>query len=124
MTGAVVETSEDGSHRTLDRDEMTALFNQYNDLLNNDAHRIVFKYEPGDMVMIDNLAVAHRANPSAHNPASGLRILHRTTVKGMINHDPLPETGLPHELDMDGRNPFDKGVWQGGGLGFRWDPSI
>jgi len=125
MTGAVIETDEAGTHRTLNKEEMTALFNAYNTLLQE--HCISFKYQSGDLVIIDNLAVAHRASPSAHRRSSGLRILHRTTIKGMINHDPLPETGLEHEIDMNanrGRNPFDNGVWQGGGLGFRWDPNI
>jgi len=124
MTGAVIET-RGSQHRTLDHAEMTQLFNTYNDLLNDDAHRIVYAYQPGDMVMIDNLAVAHRANPSAHAASSGLRILHRTTVKSTYNHDPLPETGLPHMMDMNtNKNPFGEGIWQGGGLGFRWDASI
>jgi hypothetical protein len=39
---------------------------------------------PGDLVIVDNFAVGHRAAPEAHMPATqqGLRILHRTTVKG------------------------------------------
>ena len=38
---------------------------------------MVYEYEEGDCIFIDNLAVAHRATPEAHLPASevGLRIL-------------------------------------------------
>lgn len=89
-----------------------------------DAYTAVYEYEPGDCIFIDNLAVAHRATPEAHLPARevGLRVLHRTTVKAPRNFD--PPFGLPPVVDMNWRNPFGKGVWQGGGLGFRWDETI
>ena len=29
--------------------------------------------------------------------------------------------GLPQALDIGGPNPFGQGVWQAGGIGFRWD---
>ncbi|EOD09259.1 hypothetical protein EMIHUDRAFT_216634 [Emiliania huxleyi CCMP1516] len=81
----------------------------------------------GDCIFIDNLAVAHRATPEAHRPASevGLRILHRTTIKAPSNFD--PPFGLPPVLNIHGANPLGNaagGVWQGGGLGFRWDETI
>ena len=71
-----------------------------------------------------NLAIAHRATAEAHRPASdvGLRILHRTTIKAMVNFD--PPFGLPPQANMHGPNPLGQGVWQGGGLGFRWDETI
>ena len=50
------------------------------------AYTAVYEYEAGDCIFIDNLAVAHRATPEAHQPASevGLRILHRSTIKHMV----------------------------------------
>jgi taurine dioxygenase len=142
MTGAVLERVRplsavgggDASlsdFRLLPPDEMKTLFNRYNALLND--HRVHWKhqYRTGDLVIIDNLAVAHKADPTAHEfdtrqGIDGLRILHRTTVKGLApfhaNHV-LPGVGrIPMEY---GRHPFNPdGVWKPGGLGFRWDDSI
>merc|ERR1711953_681506 len=90
---------------------------------------ISYQYQPGDCVIIDNLAIAHRASAEAHASVSkqGLRILHRTTVKAMQPF--LPGFGLPpiatRELLMDAMEEArGKGVFVAGGLGFRWDPSI
>eukprot|EP00802_Teleaulax_amphioxeia_P010643 Tamp_10671.p2 GENE.Tamp_10671~~Tamp_10671.p2 ORF type:complete len:448 (+),score=90.14 Tamp_10671:97-1440(+) len=102
MTGAVVEMKPGVEQvekmedlRLLQQEEMTQLFNRYNELLKDSC-------------------------PTKQ----GLRILHRTTVKGMIDFDPPPKFGLPPTINVYGRNPFGSGVFIGGGLGFRWDPSI
>ncbi len=50
----------------------------------------------------------------------GLRIMHRATVKAPFEHF-APGHGLPQALDIGGANPFGQGVWQAGGIGFRWD---
>jgi len=87
-------------------------------------------YQEGDMVIIDNLAVAHRASPEAHFEAGeqGLRVLHRTTIAGMVPLDPPEKFGLPAFLPIHAggmvHNPFGEGVFQFGGIGFRWDPHI
>lgn len=88
------------------------------------VYTAVYEYEEGDCIFIDNLAVAHRATPEAHEPATkvGLRVLHRTTIKAPTNFD--PPFGLPHSLNIHGHNPLGQGVWQGGGLGYRWDETI
>jgi taurine dioxygenase len=96
------------------------------------AYTMVYEYEAGDCIFIDNLAVAHRATPEAHQPSSevGLRILHRTTIRAESYFD--PPFGLPPRLDIhDSRTPKralgiddGAGVWDGGGLGFRWDETI
>ena len=86
---------------------------------------IEYTYSPGDLVMIDNLAVGHKAAPSAHLPVAtqGLRILHRTTVKA--TRDLTPPHGLPQFVDIHGPNQLNEdGYWVGGGVGFRWDDSI
>lgn len=128
MTGAVVEKlpNEEG-FRLLQKDELKQLCHQYNKILNNgfdDGYAIAFEYQENDCVFIDNLAVAHRASPAAHRPAEdqGLRIMHRSTVKGMQNF--TPDFGLPSVLDINGSSPYGNGVWQGGGVGFRWDDGI
>jgi taurine dioxygenase len=142
--------------RLLEDDEMRTFFNEYNSLLNGNLSGVSeatgagasttstakpemktdtaagdfsvgYEYEEGDFVVIDNLAVAHKAMPTAHNSAKeqGLRILHRTTVKGMKDLDPqAPLNGLPSHLNVNGPNPFGRGVWIGDGIGYRWNDDI
>ena len=45
---------------------------------------LLFQWEEGDFVMTDNLAVGHFASANSQKPRSevGLRVLHRTSVKG------------------------------------------
>lgn len=133
MTGAVAEMKDGVEEvksmddlRLLEQHEMTHLFNRYNDILNNPDYSHDHAYEEGDCIIIDNLAIAHRASKAAHTSAGtqGLRILHRTTVAGMIDFDPHPNFGLPNKLNIQGQNPWGKGIFIGGGLGFRWDPNI
>merc|ERR1740123_1458441 len=101
MTGGVLEKLEgDNSFRLLGEQELTILFREYNDLLNNGHpgkgdYAISYKYQEGDCIFIDNLAVAHKASPQAHGDPwkQGLRILHRTTTKAL--QDFLPGFGLP-----------------------------
>lgn len=128
MTGAIIEKrpGEDG-FRLLREDEMNRLCRQYNDILNaglTDGYAVAYEYRENDCVFIDNLAVAHRAAPEAHMPVEqqGLRIMHRSTVRGVS--DLAPDFGLPAYLEIDGPSPFGDGVWQGGGVGFRWDENI
>ena len=128
MTGAVIEKLRDSEgFRLLSADEMRQLCNEYNDILNaglNDGYAIAYEYRENDCIFIDNLAVAHRASPQAHLPAEeqGLRIMHRSTVRGVS--DLRPHFGLPQQLPIHRPSPFGEGVWQAGGIGFRWDASI
>jgi len=129
MTGAVIEKEKDeDGFRLLKEDEMKQLFHEYNNVLNagveNGTYGIAYTYEEGDFIIIDNLAVAHRASPEAHMAPDkvGLRIMHRTTIAAMQNF--IPKFGLPPFMDLYGPSPFGEGVWKGGGIGFRWDDSI
>jgi len=128
MTGAVLEKAADSDRfRLLEADELTRLCHEYNDLLDaglNDGYAITYEYREGDCLFIDNLAVAHRAAPEAHRSAGeqGLRIMHRSTVRGIDLLKPRHE--LPLYLDIHGPNPAGGGVWQGGGVGFRWEAGI
>ena len=128
MTGAVIEKLPDEeAFRLLTADELTQLCHEYNDILNaglEHGYAAEFEYQENDCVFIDNLAVAHRAAPGAHLPAEeqGLRIMHRSTVRG--TQDLAPSFGLPQHVDIHGPNPLDDGVWQGGGIGFRWEDGI
>ena len=128
MTGAVIEklVDQDG-FRLLNAEEMKHLFHTYNDVLNEglqNGYAIAFEYQENDCIFIDNLAVAHRASPEAHLPAEeqGLRIMHRSTIRGISPFGPL--FGLPPIMDIQRPSPFGDGVWQAGGVGFRWDDSI
>lgn len=134
MTGAVIRRDpQNNSYRVLEKDEMTQLFNDYNDLLNvglpenGGDWTISYPYQEGDCIFIDNLAIAHRASAAAHEGTKkrGLRILHRTTVEGMYPFQPAWK--LPSHLNLHGPKPRqfgDKGYWRGGGIGFRWDANI
>ena len=79
-------------------------------------------WQEGDVIIIDNLAVAHKAASAAHDPATGLRILHRTTIQSSHNLDPSPELHMPLTFDMASSCPFegDNFVWENGYVGFRW----
>ncbi len=128
MTGAVIEKRTDGDgFRLLNADELTRLCHEYNDILNaglENGYAAVYDYRENDCVFIDNLAVAHQASPEAHLPPEqqGLRIMHRSTVKGVHNLAPTAE--LPQFLNIDGPSPFGEGVWKSGGVGFRWEDDI
>jgi taurine dioxygenase len=128
MTGAVIEKlPDDEGFRLLNAEEMKQLCHEYNDILNaglENGYAIAYEYQENDCVFIDNLAVAHRAAPEAHLPAEeqGLRIMHRSTVRGV--QALAPAFKLPRHVSIDGPSPFGKGVWQGGGIGFRWDDGI
>lgn len=128
MTGAVIEKCPDrDGFRLLSAEELQRLCVEYNDVLNaglEQGYAIAYEYEENDCVFIDNLAVAHRAAPGAHRPVEeqGLRIMHRSTVRGV---EPLaPGFGLPQFIDISRPSPFGPGVWQAGGVGFRWDEGI
>jgi taurine dioxygenase len=128
MTGAVIEKLPDrDAFRLLDAGELKRLCHEYNALLNDGfahGYAIDYDYRANDCLFIDNLAVAHRASPEAHRPAAqqGLRIMHRSTVRGV--EDLAPGFGLPLQLNIAGPSPFGDGVWQCGGIGFRWDDGI
>lgn len=46
---------------------------------------LLLQWSVGDFIISDNLAVGHEATPETQFPRSevGLRVLHRTTVKGI-----------------------------------------
>jgi len=135
MTGGVLEKLEgQDEFRLLEEKELTVLFNEYNDLLNNGLpgkgnYAISYPYQNGDCIFIDNLAIAHKASPQAHDDPQkqGLRILHRTTIRAPQAFSPgfgLPNTATRPLLMRAMEASKGKGVFVSGGLGFRWDSSI
>lgn len=103
-------------------EEMDKFFGEFTELLDRPDISYSHNWQEGDVVVIDNLAVAHKAMPGAHKSSSGLRILHRTTCSGVEPLDPAPELKFPLTLDTEGPCPFtDPGaVWVEGYVGFRW----
>ncbi|TVM05073.1 MAG: TauD/TfdA family dioxygenase [Halomonas sp.] len=143
MTGAVIERlpeddvpieelqqqpADVARMRLLNADELKQLFNDYNDLLNasfDKGYGIRYHYDTGDLLYVDNWALAHRAAPEAHMSAEqqGLRIMDRVTVKARQNL--APHFGLPQHINLAGPHPFNHdGIWQAGGIGFRWKDDI
>jgi taurine dioxygenase len=129
MTGSIIErvTDPQTDHelsgiKAWNSAEMDELFSDFSRLLDREDISYSHKWQEGDVIVIDNLAVAHKAMPGAHQASSGLRILHRTTCKGMFPFDPCPTLNLPIHLDTSRPCPFaDPGaVWTEGYVGFRW----
>lgn len=117
-------------HALLNTDEARALLAAVDARLS--AHAATWTYNAqadgsrGDLVLVDNLAVAHRAGVGASG--GELRILHRTTVEGTLPVDPPDASGLPPFAYIWGANPLaDGGVWTGSdyfGVGIRWNRSL
>jgi len=128
MTGSIIERVAppgDGKLsgiKAWNHEEMDEFFMDFTELLDRPDISYAHNWEEGDVVVIDNLAVAHKAMPGAHKASSGLRILHRTTCAGLGPFDPAPELKFPIRFDTDGPCPFkDPGaVWVEGYVGFRW----
>ena len=101
--------------------EMDAFFSRFSALLDHPSVSYSHKWAEGDVVIIDNLAVAHKAAPGAHTLSSGLRILHRSTILSSRAHDPSADLKLPHTLPTDQPCPFEaSATWREGYVGFRW----
>ena len=120
-------------HEVLGEAETRELLGTIDALLSRPEHRTTWTYRAsrdggGDLLVVDNLATAHRAASGAHDPHAGLRILHRTTVEGTAALDPPPTSGLPPFVYVWGTNPLaGGGLWLGAdrfGVGFRWNRSL
>lgn len=129
MTGCIMERVADAEPgkklsgiKAWNRKEMDKFFREFTELLDRPDISYSHNWQEGDVIVIDNLAVAHKAMPGAHKASSGLRILHRTTCAGLEPLDPAPELNFPLKLDTGGPCPFqDPGaVWVEGYVGFRW----
>lgn len=129
MTGSIIERVKDpiegkklSGIKAWNHEEMNAMFCAMADLFDRDDISYSHAWQEGDVIIIDNIAVAHKAMPGAHKLSSGLRILHRTTVKAMEPLDPPAELGFPLQLNTQGPCPFadPNAVWIEGYVGFRW----
>jgi len=122
----------DCGHEVLDESEARALLSSVDALLSQPEHSISWPYRvngpTADLLLVDNLAAAHRATQEAHDTSGGLRILHRATVQGIWEVDPAAESQLPPFAYIWGDNPCGgNGLWEGSdhvGVGFRWNRSL
>ena len=123
MTAAVAHVGNAGEQTALTSEEMRALFQRVNDLCNVAA--LHHTYQQGDLVMIDNWAVAHRAREGSFDRTRGLRVVHRTTVKSRFTLPPNPSFGLPNRYSPGLPFPASserQPVWVEGYVGYRWRP--
>lgn len=104
----------------MDEAAIGAVFKAHSENLEGIAYK--HRWRAGDVLVMDNLAVAHRAAPSAFQASGGLRILNRTTLSGDWPLVPRPELGIPAILDTAGPSPFGarEHVWEAGYTGMRW----
>ncbi|XP_067677210.1 (3R)-3-[(carboxymethyl)amino]fatty acid oxygenase/decarboxylase-like [Haliotis asinina] len=76
--------------RETDMNETVQILKEIHREIIKDNQQLVYshKWEVGDFIISDNLSVGHEATPETQHPRSvvGLRVLHRTTVKG--THEP------------------------------------
>ncbi|KAK6180430.1 hypothetical protein SNE40_012589 [Patella caerulea] len=87
--GMIAEIVSDVGHfneRVFDYDETKAVLQDiYTEINKNKDLIYTHQWEEGDFIISDNLAVGHEATPETQYPVSqvGLRVLHRTTIKGV-----------------------------------------
>ncbi len=89
MTSAFAWDADDpGRTRITTRGETCDLLEEIHHAITVTGRHLIYNHvwEPGDFIISDNLAVAHEATPQTQLPVEqvGLRVLHRTTVKGVV----------------------------------------
>ena len=101
--------------------DMNKFFINISNLFDNKDISYSHKWQEGDIIIIDNLAVVHKASKEAHELKSGLRILHRTTIESNNPLKPIKELQLENKLDLNSECPFEKdSTWINGYIGYRW----
>ena len=74
------------TERVLDAHETNDIIDgiHYEFVKNNGDIQYRHKYESGDFIISDNLAVGHEASPDTQKPPEiiGLRVMHRVTIAG------------------------------------------
>lgn len=86
MTDAFIWDFNTENEKMTNENETVKILNEIHRefVKDNGAIQYSHKWEPGDFIITDNLAVGHEASPETQYPREivGLRVLHRTTVKG------------------------------------------
>ncbi|XP_060562968.1 alpha-ketoglutarate-dependent taurine dioxygenase-like [Ruditapes philippinarum] len=90
MTEAFIWDYGTDQQRITEHKETMKLLQEIHDEIVKDNRRLIYshKWEEGDFIISDNLAVGHEATPETQYPREevGVRILHRTTIQGA--HEP------------------------------------
>eukprot|EP00747_Dinoflagellata_sp_TGD_P168652 gnl/TRDRNA2_/TRDRNA2_195575_c0_seq1.p1 gnl/TRDRNA2_/TRDRNA2_195575_c0~~gnl/TRDRNA2_/TRDRNA2_195575_c0_seq1.p1 ORF type:complete len:364 (+),score=73.55 gnl/TRDRNA2_/TRDRNA2_195575_c0_seq1:24-1094(+) len=68
--------------RRIEKDDLKALQLRLQELLGAENMHYRHRWLPGDIVVTDNLQVAHKAAKEAGDLSLGLRVLHRVTIAG------------------------------------------
>ena len=112
----------------LDEEEVASLLGRVGELF--DDRRVAYhhSYRAGDLVVIDNWAVAHKAFPHSFDQSRGVRVVHRTTVKSREKLRTPPEWRLPETFPQSGHAPArlapsaagGRIAWVEGYVGLRW----
>lgn len=126
MTGAMIRCDGRPNAKAwdgidaMDEAEIRSLFEVHSRNLDGIAYK--HRWREGDVVVLDNLAVAHKAEASAYQLHNGLLILHRTTIAGDWPLVPPSDFRIPPLLDTAGPSPFGsrKHVWTSGYSGLPW----
>lgn len=71
--------------RRLEKEELRGLMQRLQELLSRQDLHYTHQWQAGDVIVTDNLAVAHKAAKDAGDLSCGLRVLHRVTVAGAHN---------------------------------------
>lgn len=86
MTAAYVWDYGTDKQRVTSPEETVKIHEEIHNKIVKDNKRLIYshKWEEGDFIISDNLSVGHEATPETQYPVEevGLRILHRTTIKG------------------------------------------
>lgn len=86
MTEAFVWDYGTDKQRVTKGQETVEILQEIHNEIVKDNRRLIYshKWEEGDFIISDNLAVGHEATPETQYPQEevGLRILHRTTIRG------------------------------------------
>ncbi|XP_045157201.1 alpha-ketoglutarate-dependent taurine dioxygenase-like [Mercenaria mercenaria] len=86
MTEAFVWDYGTDKERVTSQQETRQILQEIHNEIVKDNRRLIYshKWEEGDFIISDNLAVGHEATPETQYPVEevGLRILHRTTIRG------------------------------------------
>uniref|UniRef100_A0A0A9XNV9 Alpha-ketoglutarate-dependent sulfonate dioxygenase n=1 Tax=Lygus hesperus TaxID=30085 RepID=A0A0A9XNV9_LYGHE len=88
MTSEFLYDYGTSNERLASKEETRRILNDIHEEFVKDGGSIqyVHNWEVGDFIISDNLAVGHEATPDTQTPRSkvGLRVLHRTTIKGTV----------------------------------------
>jgi taurine dioxygenase len=86
MTDAFVYDYGTPQQRVTGREETAALLEEMESKFTKDCAHLIYSHhwEQGDFIISDNAALGHEASPTTQDLSNGLRVMHRTTIKGTV----------------------------------------